>query len=152
MTEFLGAASLGAPAPVRSTGHGRRVGRRPVLAVVAVALLVGLVLFVAAGAPAGAATASDRADRADRVEPDQADRAVWPDGPVELQVDYRSSVAPPPPVHVPRHGDPALAALAIAAGVHLIGIGAWATSRVAQARRDERPVTALGLGPAPLRR
>jgi hypothetical protein len=67
-------------------------------------------------------------------------------------VDYGPAVAVVPPVESPRGHDPALAALAIAAGVHLIAIGAWTTGRVAQARRQARPLTALRLGPPPLRR
>ncbi|MPY93994.1 MAG: hypothetical protein GEV08_13300, partial [Acidimicrobiia bacterium] len=50
---------------------------------------------------------------------------------IELQVDYGERPA------APTGPDPAVVALVIAAGAHLIGIGAWATTRVARARREE---------------
>jgi hypothetical protein len=60
-----------------------------------------------------------------------------PDQRIELRVDYGGRASP-------SGRDPAMTALVIAAGAHLIGIGVWAITRVAQVRRDERPVLHVG--------
>lgn len=60
-----------------------------------------------------------------------------PDQRIELQVDYGGRDAP-------SGRDPAMTALVIAAGAHLVGIGVWAITRVAQVRRDERPLVTVG--------
>jgi hypothetical protein len=58
--------------------------------------------------------------------------------PIELRVDYGVARRPP------SGRDPAMTALVIAAGAHLIGVGLWAVTRVAQVRRDERALVHVG--------